>query len=47
LNGVITESTHSEAANQSGSASFSVLLGDVFGFTQNAVILEVVVPQPA
>ena len=37
LNGAFIKLTNDGVANQSGSASFSVLAGDVFGFRQNSV----------
>jgi hypothetical protein len=37
LNGAFIRLTNNDVANQSGSASFSVLAGDVFGFRQNSV----------
>ncbi len=37
LNGAFTQLTNDGVANQSGSASFSVLAGDVFGFRQNSL----------
>ena len=36
LNGAFIKLTNDGVANQSGSASFSVLAGDVFGFRQNS-----------
>jgi len=37
LNGAFTQLTLNGIANQSGTASFSVLTGDVFGFRQNTL----------